>query len=334
MASPPVFTIESWRIRTDTNSADGGIATWASDEDQAANVDIANDSTFRIRFVVENASGNLANNEDLSLEWRVDTGGGYGSWAEISATADSTTDPVAGSSSASSSADNTTIATGNFELTAAAGTAQAGKYWDDTAVPTGNCDVPDNGNYTEFEFGLAFNSTATTPASVGDLFQFRITLDNSPETANYTNVPTVEVQGVVSPGAGSADGDSVLSATGQSLAESDGSADGDSTVSGAGGVAISAAGSADGDSTLSGVGVTAFPSDGSAAGDSSLSASASSLFSVAGSPVGDSTLTASGSSLSEAPASLVGDSTLTVTPPVAWTPPPMALPMARRYSLA
>ena len=182
----PRFDQVNFRVRSDTNTADGGTPTWISTENQATNIVIDVDTTFRVRFVVQN-DGTANTNDTLSL-YAAKNGGAY----TIVSTA---RNDGLKSADASTDADSTSIATGNFVLTAGAGTAAAGVY-DESGSETL---VVNSDTYTEIEFGLTIDSAQVND---GDYFDLRIYSDadggaltaftdmTSPGT--YDNVPRIE----------------------------------------------------------------------------------------------------------------------------------------------
>ena len=182
----PRFDQVNFRVRSDTNTADGGTPTWISTENQATNIVIDVDTTFRIRFTIQN-DGNANTNDTLALYARKN-----GGTATVVSTARS--DGIK-SADASTDADSTAIATGNFVLTAGAGTATAGVY-DESGQETV---VVNSDTYTEIEFGLTLDGAQLNDA---DYFEFFVYSDAdggaltafplmvSPGT--YDNVPTIE----------------------------------------------------------------------------------------------------------------------------------------------
>ena len=107
----PVLVVEwdTWRIRTDTNSADGGTATWLTTEDQAAGGGLDVDTTFRIRWVISN-TGESYEVGNVTMEFRVNTG----TWTAVGGTAD-TTEAVIAYAAASSSASKSIRKSGRFK---------------------------------------------------------------------------------------------------------------------------------------------------------------------------------------------------------------------------
>lgn len=183
---------DHFRVRTDTNTPDGGTPTWAAAEDTDVSLDV--DTTFRVRFVVS-CTGGTNFNDDLRLYYALDTGGGFGSFAA----ADSSTTPVQFDTAASTvdAATGFGVASANFLLTAGTGTVTDGAY--DEAQPitdtAGSNVVIQDGRYTEIEVGLSLDSANINN---GDKVQLRLYDGNggSPtaftaEAGSYTNTPTI-----------------------------------------------------------------------------------------------------------------------------------------------
>ena len=140
-AMNPFLVQDHYRTRSDTTAADPGTPVWETTEDQSASLDWTTGITFRIRFVISNTGdGGATPNFNLFLSKE---GGAY------AAITTSSTNGVQ-AADASSSADNTTLTTGNFQLTAGTGSATNGNYSEDGIIGTNLT----NGDFFELEYGL------------------------------------------------------------------------------------------------------------------------------------------------------------------------------------
>ncbi len=146
-------------------------ADWYAAEDTNLNVGIS--TNFRLRFEVAN-TGAAAGNVTRRLEFRENTGAGYGAWTQITT---GTNDVRLVDSTLFTDGDATTS-----RLTAV-GSFQAGQG-KDTGSDTTSISLT-NGNYTEDEFSLILQSTAG-----GNAFQFRIT-NAGTVLDTYTVTPTI-----------------------------------------------------------------------------------------------------------------------------------------------
>lgn len=174
---------DSWRIRSDTNTPDGGTPTWETTEDQAAGLSWGLDTTFRLRVVMSHV-GASDTAGDITLQYRIDGG----TWTAIGGTtADA---PVRADTSASTVSDGQNIATSNFVLATGTGTANIGEYWE--SVGGTHTNAFDNGEYTEVEWGLVLYGSATSPVTDGQSVEFRpVAAAADSEVYNYTNIPEI-----------------------------------------------------------------------------------------------------------------------------------------------
>lgn len=179
-AMNPKLVQDHYRIRTDTNTPDGGTPTWAGDEDSGTRVVISTGTTFRVRFVVSN-TGNANLSTTFSLYYSLQ-GGAY---TEITAST-----PVQ-YADASTVADDTTIATGNFVLTAGTGTASAGTYDENNAIGQSL----NSGDYTEVEFGLTIDAAQVADTNTIDLrvYESDTAFPDMTDPGSYTNTAIIEV---------------------------------------------------------------------------------------------------------------------------------------------
>ncbi|MDH3673652.1 MAG: hypothetical protein OES46_21260, partial [Gammaproteobacteria bacterium] len=180
----PVWDQDSYRFRDDDGNETG--ATWLA----AANTtppDIALDTNFRLRFLIQNTkafTGGPATH-DFRIEYRVNTGGGFGSWTNPDGQGNSIKPVKASLSNEFTDGSNTTQQLGSGTFTG--GEMEESSYFMDGITKTvGNDEF-------ELEFCLAFNSSATTPASAGDIFEFRIRYFDGgvQDLGSYTNTPSV-----------------------------------------------------------------------------------------------------------------------------------------------
>jgi hypothetical protein len=182
----PVTVQDHFRIRSDTTAANPGTPVWVTTEDQANSptscLTYPLDTSFRIRFVISNTgTGDQTANFGLMFS---QNGGAYTNINIIS----NTTQPVR-AADASSDVTATALTTANFQLSAGSGTAANGQYVEANQItPTLAL-----GTYQELEYGILFNSTASTPAVNGDTFDFRIYLNSSTPFDTYTVTPRVTV---------------------------------------------------------------------------------------------------------------------------------------------
>jgi hypothetical protein len=183
---------DHFRVRTDTNTPNGGTPTWAQDEDVNHTIDL--DTTFRVRFVVS-CTGGTNFNDDLRLYYAINTGGGFGSFAAV----DSSTTPVQFDTAASTvdAATGFSVTTANFLLTAGTGTSTDGVYDEQQPITDsgGSNVVIQDGRYAEIEVGLSLDSANMNG---GDIVQLRLYDGNggSPQAftadaGSYTNTPEI-----------------------------------------------------------------------------------------------------------------------------------------------
>jgi hypothetical protein len=175
VSSSPTLAQVHFRVRTDTATVDTASPTWAAAEDTS--VSLAVETTFRIRFVVQN-TGTAASTSPTVL--RVSKNGG--AYTAVT-TSSGATLGAQSDSGASSDADEAGINSANFRLTAGAGTANSGAY-DETGSST---TAIGNGRYIEFEFGLILK---TAGAAGGNTFDFRV-YNNTTAFTTYTVTPRI-----------------------------------------------------------------------------------------------------------------------------------------------
>jgi len=171
------FTVQNHgRIRSDTNTPNGGTPTWQTTQDQAAALTWLTNTTFRIRFVLSNTGSGATNNGSYQI-FVSKNGGSY--------TQVTTSSSNVRNADASTVADAQSISTGNFLLTAGSGTAQAGEY-DENGTTTLTLT---NGNYTELEFGLTI---VAADVAHGNTLDFRVYVNGAAiDTYSYTPRITV-----------------------------------------------------------------------------------------------------------------------------------------------
>jgi len=166
-----------FRFRTDANAADAGTPTWAAAENTNYNPNVGD--KFRLRFRVDNTGNTSSNTQAHNLYVSVD-GGSY-------VTLDSQTHVSAVDATLGASADDSSIATGNFRLSAGSGTAVAGKYDSSGGIASHTIG---GASYTEFEFGLQLNASAR-----GHSLEFQIRKGTSAYNT-YTVTPAIVIPGV------------------------------------------------------------------------------------------------------------------------------------------
>jgi hypothetical protein len=186
MTSPPIFETDHWRIRSDTTVAEGGTPVWETTEDQAAGLVWLVGNTFRIRFVVSETGGNRAQNDNLVLQYQINTDG----WNDVGDNG-TTAEGVIYDLAASTSADQTLLAT--EILTAGQGSVSGGGQYVESITNQSLIAEPDASEYAEYEYGIILDGDNTASVSASDAVTFRLTQDGSPITANYANVPTIDV---------------------------------------------------------------------------------------------------------------------------------------------
>jgi hypothetical protein len=162
-----------YRFRTDAAAVDS-TPTWAAAEN--TNYYPGLETAFRLRFTVNN-TGTAAGAGPHIIRLSKNAG----AYAAI------TTSSTAGvqSVNAGASADEATIATANFRLTAGTGTALAGVY-DETGSATKSIT---NGFYTELEYGLIIKTANVTG---GDVLDFRI-YNSTTAYTTYTQTPRIMI---------------------------------------------------------------------------------------------------------------------------------------------
>lgn len=174
MSGTPNLRQNHFRFRTGTDNADTGPWTWLAAED--ANYYPGTDTNFRIRFALDN-TGTAGPATNCQLRYSLN-GAAY-----VSVT---TTSNVIRSVDASTSTDDSNIATANFKLTAGSGTATIGRY--DENGSTGN-KTPSAGNYTEVEFGIVLRSADVANGDTIDLRCF----DATTAYTTYNQTPRITV---------------------------------------------------------------------------------------------------------------------------------------------
>lgn len=174
MSSSPTLNQVRFRVRIDGGNADTVVPTWAAAEDTSVSYRI--EDTFRLRFTVNN-TGAAAGAGPFIL--RVSKNAG----AYTAVTTSSGASLGAQSVDASISADEATLATANFRLTAGTGTALAGKY-DETGSATLSLT---NAFYSELEYGVILKATG---AAVANTFDFRI-YNSTTAFTTYTQTPRI-----------------------------------------------------------------------------------------------------------------------------------------------
>jgi hypothetical protein len=175
MPSSPNFIQQHFRFRTDGLAVDDAGVTWGAAED--VNYYPGTDTNFRIRFAIDNTGTGGGNSRFLLYSLN------SGSYTQVT-----TSSSVIRSVDASTSADNASIATANFRLTAGTGTAQSGQY-DETGS---NTITLTNGFYTECEYGIVLRSA---DVAAGDLIDLRMYETAGTPFTSYTRTPRITVPG-------------------------------------------------------------------------------------------------------------------------------------------
>lgn len=179
MHTTPVYNQDHFRFRSDTGGVDA-TPTWLANEDTS--VTLSPDDIFRLRIGLQEAAGG---DTTSNLEFTLQASYNSGTYFDVTASSDY----VQGSTSASSSADGTAIATGR--LAGLTGTLATGSsYEDDGAQATNSVTINANENM-EVEFGLIITSAATNNVSDGDTLDFRIVQSGGTTLDNYNATPRV-----------------------------------------------------------------------------------------------------------------------------------------------
>ncbi len=192
----PTLVQDSFRIKDDVGGETD--ATWLAALN--TDVEVALDTNFRPRFLIKQTDSNVTpghlfagsgTTDTPELEWRVDTGGGYGSWTQVPPQND-TTQPVRFSLSSQFTGANTTqqIGSGNFVG------GRIEEIGPDLGFLPADLRLRQRLEEFEYEACLTFDSSNTTPAAEGDKFQFRFLrmFDSTDQLLDtYTNTPTITV---------------------------------------------------------------------------------------------------------------------------------------------
>ena len=174
-----IFEQEHFRVRSDTTTPQsGGTPTWISTEDQASNVLVPPDTTFRVRFAIANTGDSNAEN-NVFLGWNRNGTG----WTVMSA-GGQLIEPSTAASTVTAPVD--IVATGDFLLTAGTGTAIDGQY---TESNFAQCRLSP-GERSEVEFGLILDGAQVNG---GDTIELRVYNGISTPPDVVDHVLTIEV---------------------------------------------------------------------------------------------------------------------------------------------
>lgn len=189
MAITAVWDQDSFRFRNDDGSET--TATWMA----AANTtpaDIPLDTNFRLRFLIQETAGsNQSENPTWTIQYRVNSGGGFGAWTDCHRGPGGTTLATGAYTSqwAGAIAATQQLGSGTFNSGGStaleASTPETGTY----SVADGGFGTAGNDEY-ELEFVLSFSST--NGAAAGDIYEFRI-IASLGTFGTYTNTPSVTV---------------------------------------------------------------------------------------------------------------------------------------------
>lgn len=173
--------------------------TWLASRD--VDFSVALDTNFRIRFLIRQTlttptpgqlfAGTVAD-DSVILEYRVNTGGGYGSWTNVPAQGN-TSDPTHFVLSSNFADGDTT------EQIGVLGTFRGGRIEEngpEMGLFSSEQRTEEQQEFWEFEACLILDSDNTTAASDGDLFQYRVVrkIGGTEHTLDtYTATPTVTV---------------------------------------------------------------------------------------------------------------------------------------------
>ena len=178
MSNPPVFDQDAFRGRDDdvalnsgTFNGGGGLnGNWT--QDTGVN--------FRIRFVIQETSGNKSNNENFQLWARVNTG----TWFQVTATSGTSGAALFNDTQGIADDATTTQVIGSGTYT----TGDSDGYCDGTSDnDTGFVDH-DGNDEAELEFCLQLDSAGVNDT---DTVDFRVRDSAGAELSSYTNEPTV-----------------------------------------------------------------------------------------------------------------------------------------------
>jgi len=173
----PVLVQFSFRIRTDNTKAQGGIPVWAAA--QNTNARVPSGIPFRIRFCIEDTADPYPA-QTYNIYYSKN-GGAY-----LQVPSSPGTSPVYGADATNgASADNSAITTAL--LTGASGNFTNGQY-DYSGITSAQ--TLNHNTYTEFEFGLEFNTSYVT---AGDTYAFRVYGGSSGALNTYTATPVFTI---------------------------------------------------------------------------------------------------------------------------------------------
>lgn len=266
ITNTPSFTLKNWSFDQDSfrwRNDDGSetTATWKA-ATNANPTDIGLDANVRLRFLIQElgvAPGAVLPG-GVRLEFRQDTGGGFGSWTIVGSQGSGVQPVQAVLSSNFADGDATTQQIGAGTFYAGTMEEQTGAAYRGGLLTSGE---------SEFEFCITFDSDATTPASAGDDFEFRLSsvFNGSVTTIpTITNTPSITIADGAASATGSASGSGTATAVGASTAASPGSASGSGTASATGASTAEAAASASGTGTATATGTGVNEAVGAASG--------------------------------------------------------------------
>lgn len=156
---------------------------WLSNENAAPTVSFQNGDVVRLRIDFgDDASASFENAETLQLQYRVDTGGGFGSWTNMPA--DGGGDPVHYYNGAATQGTNDSTQ----RLSGIANSTYTGSFNEYSENGATGSDTYSD-QYGEFEFCLRFDPDN---ANGGDRFQFRVITGTS-DVPTINNTPDVTI---------------------------------------------------------------------------------------------------------------------------------------------
>lgn len=169
-----------YRGRSDADVVDAASPTWIANEN--TNWTQSTNTPFRVRFLIQETAGGNPASHTVKLQYQRNALG----FNDVTASSS----VVKASASASSSADETSIATSRLTGT---GTYVAGRYDSSGAVST-SVDIGSSGR-TEYEFGVQLDGATVNP---GDTVNLKV-VALSGTAITITQQPTITVRAKLTP---------------------------------------------------------------------------------------------------------------------------------------
>jgi len=178
----PTYDQDSYRFRNDDGTA--STATWMANVNTVP-PDIDLDTNFRIRFLVQ-TNDFTTSDQDVGFNayYRIDTGGGFGSWGLI--TSSTELEHISSPNYNTAQDNNQRIGSGTL----------ADGYIIESSAIISSTNLTDIGPVEEYELEYCFHcdSGAPTPAEGGDVIEVRLVLGGV-DLDSYTNTASFTVAG-------------------------------------------------------------------------------------------------------------------------------------------